>query len=172
MAMHRSEEIADILGKLFIELTSLDVALNRALIWIFNPVEKYISWWSSNPEVESNAESYRVDYNEHPVFLTYLEAWQKRIPLLLYTLGGDMKQSWEDHLFKNTGLSKLPKEVQDGMRSEESIFTTSAISDYGLLMVGCLEPFSNENNDIIQRFGRVFQQSFTRYVDVQKAETQ
>ena len=36
MAMHRSEEIADIVGKIFKELTLLDVALNRVLIWIFN----------------------------------------------------------------------------------------------------------------------------------------
>jgi signal transduction histidine kinase len=62
--------------------------------------------------------------------------------------------------------------VQDGMRSEKQIFTTSAIGEYGLLMAGCFEPFSDEVNDIIQRFGRVFQQSYTRYQDVQKAEEQ
>ena len=109
---------------------------------------------------------------DHPVFLTWYEAWQKRLPLLLYTLGDDLKVSWEDHLFKNTELSRLPKAVQDGMRSEKKIFTTSAIGDYGLLMAGCFEPFSDEVNDIIQRFGRVFQQSYTRYLDVQKAEAQ
>jgi len=172
IAMHRSEEIADILGKIFEELKLLDVVLNRILIWIFNEEEKYISWWSANSEVESTAKSYRVDYNEHPVFLTYLEAWQKKIPLKLYTLSGAMKDSWEDHLFNNTGLSKLPKIVQDGMRTEGTIFTTSAISDYGLLMAGSFEPLSDENTDIIQRFGRVFQQSYTRYIDVQKAEAQ
>jgi signal transduction histidine kinase len=172
MAMHRSEEIADIVGKIFKELTLLDVALNRVLIWIFKPDKKYFEWWSANPEAESNSETYRVDYNDHPVFLAYFEAWQKKQPLLLYTLGGTLKESWEDHLFRNTELSRLPKAVQDGMRSEGKIFTTSANSDYGLMMAGCLEPFSDEINDIIQRFGRVFQQSYTRYVDVQKAEAQ
>ncbi len=172
MAMHRSEEIADIVGKIFKELTSLDVALNRVLIWIFHPDEKHISWWSANPESETNAESYRVAYNDNPVFIAFFEAWQKRQPLLLYTLGDDAKVSWEDHLFANTELSRLPKAVRDGMRSEKKIFTTTANSDYGLLMAGCFEPFSDEVNDIIQRFGRVFQQSYTRYVDVQKAEIQ
>jgi signal transduction histidine kinase len=172
MAMQRSQEIADILGKIFVELKLLDVVLNRILIWIFNNEEKYISWWSANFEVESTAASYRVDYNEHPVFLTYLEAWQKRIPLYLYTLSGAIKDSWEDHLFRNTGLSKLPKMVQKGMRAEGTIFTTSAIGDFGLLMAGSLEPLSHENIDIIQRFSRVFQQSYTRYLDVQQAEAQ
>src|SRR5207249_8853591 len=100
------------------------------------------------------------------------EAWQKRIPLHLYTLSGAMKESWEHHLFSNTGLSKLPRAVQKGMREEGTIFTTSAISDYGLLMTGSFEPLSAENIDIIQRFSKVFQQSYTRYLDVQKAEAQ
>jgi hypothetical protein len=172
MAMHRSEEIADILGKIFEELNALDVVLNRILIWIFNPEGRYISWWSANSEVEANAESYRVDYNEHPVFLTYLEAWQKQTPLLLYTISGPTKDSWEDHLFKNTELSRLPQLVQNGMRSEGTIHTTSAISDYGLLMAGSLAPLSDENTDIVHRFGRVFQQSYRRYLDVQRAEAQ
>jgi len=70
MAMHRSEEIADIVGKIFGELRQLDLVLNRVLIWIFNNEEKYITWWSANPEAEGNAESYRIDYNDQPVFLT------------------------------------------------------------------------------------------------------
>ena len=113
-----------------------------------------------------------IEYNDQPVFLNYLEAWQKRIPLHLYTLSGRMKEKWEDHLFTNTELSKLPIAVRKGMREEGTIFTTSTISDYGLMMVGSFEPLSNENIDIIQRFGRVFQQSYTRYLDVQKAEAQ
>ena len=172
MAMHRSEEIADIVGKIFGELRLLDLVLNRVLIWIFNDKERYISWWSANPEADSNAESYRIDYNDQPVFLSYLQAWQQRIPLHLYTLSGEMKKKWEDHLFANTDLAKLPAPVRNGMREEGTIFTTSTISDYGLMMVGSFEPLSNENIDIIQRFGRVFQQSYTRYLDVQKAEAQ
>ena len=58
MAMHQSEEIADITGKIFTELKQLDLVLNRVVIWIFNDEESYISWWSANPEIKSNAESY------------------------------------------------------------------------------------------------------------------
>ena len=58
------------------------------------------------------------------------------------------------------------------MSEEGTIFTTSTTSNYGLMMVGSFEPLSEANTDIIQRFGRVFQQSYTRYLDVQKAEAQ
>jgi hypothetical protein len=172
MAMHQSKEITDIAGKIFEELRQLDLVLNRVLIWIFNDEERYINWWSANPEAESNAESYKIDYNDQPVFLSYLHAWQKRTPLHRYTLSGDTKKQWEDHLFTNTELSKLPIAVRKGMREEGTIFTTSTISDYGLMMVGSFELLSDENVDIIQRFGRVFQQSYTRYLDVLKAEAQ
>ena len=63
-------------------------------------------------------------------------------------------------------------EVKNGMSSESTLYTISVISDYGLMMSGSLEPLSDTSIDIIQRFGRVFQQSYTRYLDVQKAEAQ
>jgi signal transduction histidine kinase len=106
------------------------------------------------------------------VFNIYLEAWQKKTPLLLHTLSGAEKDSWEDHLFNHTELSKIPKKVQKGMRGEGTIFTTSAIDDYGLMMAGSLESLSMESIDILQRFSQVFQQSYTRYLDIQKAEAQ
>jgi signal transduction histidine kinase/ketosteroid isomerase-like protein len=172
MAMHQSEEIAEIVGKIFTELRQLDLVLNRTLIWIFNDREKYISWWSANPEAESNADSYRVDYNDHPVFKSYLHAWKKRKSIHLFTLSGKNKKTWEDHLFYKTEISRLPAAVKKGMRNEGTIFTTSVIGNYGLMMVGSFEPLSEENIDIIKRFGHVFQQSYTRYLDVQKAEVQ
>lgn len=172
MGMRRSEEIADIVGKIFTELRLLDLVLNRVLIWIFNDAEKYVSWWSANPEIQSNAASYRIDYTGQQVFQCYLQAWQHRTPLYFYTLSGAVKKAWEDHLFTNTELANIPEAVKTGMREEGTIFTTSTISDYGLMMVGSFAPLSNESIDIIQRFGRVFQQSYTRYLDVQKAEAQ
>ena len=172
IAMRKSEEIADITGKIFSELRQLDLVLNRVLIWTFNDAEKYITWWSANPEVESTAESYRIDYNDQPVFINFLKAWQERKPVYLQTLSGDAKRTWEKHLFENTEMSKLPEVVRKSMREEGTIFTSSVISDYGLMMVGSYEPLSDDNLDITQRFGRVFQQSYTRYLDVQKAEAQ
>ncbi len=172
IAMRKSEEIADIAGKIFSELWQLDLLLNRVLIWTFNDTEKYTTWWSSNPEVESTAESYRIDYNENPVFINYLQAWQQRKPVHLFTLSGDTKKTWEDHLFEHTEMSRLPVEVRKGMRAEGTLYTVSVISDYGLMMSGSFEPLSEASIDIIQRFGRVFQQSYTRYLDVQKAEAQ
>jgi signal transduction histidine kinase len=172
IAMRKSEEIADIAGKIFSELRQLDLVLNRVLIWTFNDIAKYTTWWSANPEVESTAESYRIDYNENPVFINYLQAWQQRKPIHLFTLSGDTKKTWEDHLFEHTEMSRLPMAVRKGMREESTLYTVSVISDYGLMMSGSFEPLSEASIDIIQRFGRVFQQSYTRYLDVQKAEAQ
>ncbi len=162
IAMRKSEEIADIAGKIFSELRQLDLTLNRVLIWTFNDIEKYTTWWSSNPEVESTAESYRIDYNENPVFINYLQAWKQRKPIHLYFLAGDTKKSWSDFLFEHTELSRLPAAVRKNMREEGDLFTISVISDYGLMMTGSLEPLSDANIDIIHRFGRVFHHSYPR----------
>jgi len=170
-AMQHSTELSDIVGKIFEELTQLDFVLTRCIIWIFDE-ENNVSWWMANPEAESGAESYDLGLNDFPVYLEHLKAWQEKKPSLLYTLSGEAKVAFDDHIFVHTGLSKLPKVAQDGMREPDAVFLSNTIDEFGLLMVASLEPLSEANFDIVQRFGRVFQQAYTRFSDVQIAEAQ
>ncbi|MFT5142071.1 MAG: signal transduction histidine kinase [Thalassolituus oleivorans] len=171
MAMRQSVEISSILGTIFRELQTLDMALARCLMWIFQDDDQRVEWFMANPEAEGGAESYLVDYTDHPVFNAYYQAWQERESAWLYTLGGDDKRSWDDFLFGN-GLRNLPLPVQKGMRAAEWVRMTNTFGDFGCLMTQSEEPLTPESLDIIQRFGRVFQQSYSRFLDVRQAETQ
>ncbi|MFN1834776.1 ATP-binding protein [Balneola sp. MJW-20] len=170
MAMHRSDEIADVLSKIFQELTLLDIVLTRCIIWIFNDEQKYVEWWLANPEEESGAQSYHMAYNDHPVFMEHLNSWKKRKELWLYKISGKKKSSWDDVIFNESELSKLPANVIEAMREPDVLYFTGTYNDFGLLRTVSLEPISEENTDIIMRFGKVFEQSYTRFKDVQKAE--
>jgi len=172
MAMQRSNEIADIVGKIFEELTSLDIVLTRCIIWIINQEERTVSWWLANPEAESGAESFNMKYNDHPVFHEHMKAWRQRKPVWIYKLSGKLKTTWDDVIFNKSELSRLPKKVKKAMRGPETIFFSGTCNDFGILRTVSLEPLSDENVDLIQRFGRVFEQSYTRFIDVQKAEAQ
>ena len=90
--MRKSEEIAEIAAKIFGELRQLDLSLNRVPIWTFNDTENIRPGGRPIPEVESTAESYRIDYNDNPVFINYLKAWQRRDQIHLFTLSGDTKK--------------------------------------------------------------------------------
>ncbi|MFT4735437.1 MAG: hypothetical protein ACI9K1_002400 [Arcticibacterium sp.] len=172
MSTQKSEEIASILADMFKGIAQLDMTLVRVIFWIFNPDKDSFNWWSANYEIGNTASYFEVPFKEYHVFQTYFKAWQKKTPVFLYDFEGELQESWQDILFNETAMGKLPIELKNGMRDEWQICTVSAISEYGLVMLGCIELLSKENIDVIQHFEKTFQQSFTRYRDVQKAEAQ
>jgi hypothetical protein len=80
--------------------------------------------------------------------------------------------SWCDALFYRTELGKLPQEVQMAMRAPDRVYLYNTFNDFGVLFIVCLEPLPDEKFSIIERFGKVFDQSYTRFTDIQKAEAQ
>lgn len=169
MAMRHSAEIGSIVGSMFSELQKLDVALARCFIWVFDDEERKVEWFGALPEVDVATMSFKVDYTDHPVHNDYYQAWLERRSMWLYTLGGDLKRSWEDYIFGN-GLSALPPAAREGMRGPDVVHLANTFGDFGLLMAGSPEPLPSESLDILQRFGRVFQQSYARFLDIRQAE--
>jgi signal transduction histidine kinase len=80
--------------------------------------------------------------------------------------------SWCDVLFYTTELGRLPQEVQVAMRAPDRVYLYNTFNDFGVLFLACLEPMSDDKFSILERFGKVFDQSYTRFQDIQKAEAQ
>jgi signal transduction histidine kinase len=172
MAMQHSDELGELVNKVFEELTQLEMALTRCLIWIIDPEDYSARWWMANPESESSAMSYHVPYHEHPAYLAYLEAWKNREQRWVYDLSGENKKSWDKILFSETGLVNLPQGVIDAMKAPDRVLLTATFNPFGALQTAGLEPLSEENTDILERFGKVFDLTYTRFHDLQRAEHQ
>jgi hypothetical protein len=170
MAMQRSTELNIILAKIFEELISLGMELERCVIWIYNEEEKSVVWWAANPEVESGSESFYIANQDHPVYHAYWKAWEERRSRWFYELSGDNKASWTDILFNDTGLARLPEEVKIGMLAPEKVLLYNTFHDFGVLFVACVEPLSEDKILLLERFGKVFDQSYTRFKDIKQAE--
>jgi signal transduction histidine kinase len=170
MAMQKSQEINIILAKVFEELTLLELEFERCVIWTYNPENKSVRWWAANPEAESGTESFLITNQDHPVYLEYWKAWEERRAKYLYILEGDNMVSWCDVLFDETELGRLPQEVQVGMREPDKVYLYNTFNDFGVLFLACLEPLSDDKFSILERFGKVFDQSYTRFNDIKQAE--
>ncbi len=170
MAMQHSNELNIILAKVFEELISLKLELERCVIWIFNPEDKSVRWWAANPEAESGAESFLITHQDHPVYHEYWQAWEERRTKYLYVLEGENMVSWCDVLFNETELGRLPEEVQVGMREPDQVYLYNTFNDFGVLFLACLDRLSDEKFSILERFGKVFDQSYTRFKDIKLAE--
>ena len=172
MAMQNSEELNELIGTVFTELTKLDLVLTRCIIEIYDPKTMDARWWMANSETPDEPMNFFVQYHEYPANMAFLKAWQERTVKWIYTLEGQTKKDWDDFLFTETELSQLPDFVIAGMRAPEKVYLNASFNTFGNLILASLEPLSDEQFDIMLRFAKVFDLSYTRFNDLKQAETQ
>ena len=172
MAMQTSEELNELIGSVFTELTKLDLVLTRCVIWIFDHATDAARWWMANSEEPSNPKSFYIKYHEHPAYLKFVNEWKNQSVKFVYDLKGQDKISWDDILFNETELKQLPDVVKNGMRAPERVLLSASFNNFGGINVASLEPLSDEHFDILLRFAKVFELTYTRFNDLQKAEAQ
>ena len=172
MAMRSSEELNALIGTVFTELTKLDLVLTRCVILIYEGNEKGVRWWMANSEAPSVPMNFIVKYADIPFFNEYLKGWQERLLKWQYILEGENKFNTDEFLFKETELSQLPDFVIAGMRAPGRVYLNASFNNFGNLTLASLEPLSDEHFDILLRFAKVFDLTYTRFNDLQKAEAQ
>nr|WP_297706232.1 ATP-binding protein [uncultured Eudoraea sp.] len=71
-------------------------------------------------------------------------------------------------------MPESPKEVKDHYLSCPGLAISTVLLDNVGLYIENFQgvPYSDEDNTILMRFGKVFQQTYTRFLDLQKAEAQ
>jgi signal transduction histidine kinase len=172
MALHKSEELHELIATVYQELVTLDITLNRCFIMINHKGSGDTTWWMASQENPHVQRGYLVPYHQQPPYLAYLDAWQQGQEKLLYIFEGQEKEDWDKVLFEETELKQLPDFAQAGMRSVKKVYWYSSFNKFGCLGIGSLERLSDQSFDILQRFSRVFEQTYTRFLDLQKAEAQ
>ncbi len=172
MAMQTTDELKELIGSVFTELTKLDLLLTRCIIMIYDPESRGCKWWMANSEEPSNPSGYFIKYHEQPPYLAYVKAWQERPAKWQYVLEGAEKVDWDEMIFKETELSNLPDYVIDGMKEPDRVYLTASFNNFGCLSVASLEALEEEHSDILLRFTKTFNLTYTRFKDLKLAEAQ
>jgi hypothetical protein len=172
MGMLKSHELAEIVNMMFNELTRLDISLTRCYIYIINPGTLSLQAWAANVEVGQLPQSFRLPNMDIPYYKAMINSWKKKESKLSYELSGDEKVITDRVLFNETEYKNLPEKVKSGMKSVDRVFLSFAFNKTGALQTGSLEPLSEFSFDILLRFGKVFEQTYIRFLDLQKAEKQ
>jgi signal transduction histidine kinase len=172
MAMQSSHELSTLVSVMYTELKRLDESLNRCFIMIFDEQTKGITWWMAGADTGILEQGYLVPHSDHPPQLAYVRGWHQRQERWQYLMEGEEKKAWDQYLFTNTELTRLPKDVIGLMRSFEKIFLAASFSNFGCLTTGGTQPVNDESFSILVRFTKVFDLTYTRFLDLQKAEAQ
>jgi signal transduction histidine kinase/ketosteroid isomerase-like protein len=170
MAMHNSVDVGETVATLFYELVKLGVHTNRCGILINSEGSLHAEVWTakSNPAGKANLIIGQLDLTMHPLLTGIYQAWKSKEPVFIYPMIGDdliaYYQAINDTKYYPTlfDLDALPlKEFHtDFYFAEGSIFAFTP------------ELLTEEASTIFKRFAGVFGQTYTRFLDLQKAEAQ
>ena len=172
MAMRTSDELNLLIGFVFAECTKLNMQLDRGFIMTFDKNTNDSHWWMVGADAPDMPMSILVKYHEYAPSLAILKGWKEREQKWSYVLEGDNKRTWTDYCFTETGLGQLPDFVKDNMRSVDSVILNASFQNFGCIMLSSFEPLTEEHFDLLIRLSKVFDLTYTRFLDLQKAEAQ
>ncbi len=172
MAMQNSDELSDLVATLLNELTKLDFSLTFCIINIYNEANLSNTVWAANPEEGKAPESYYMKFEDYPFHHAMMREWKAQTPKFEYIMEGEEKEIYDAYLFTDTEFRRFPKEVQDANRALDRYVASFVFSPFGGLQTVGDTPLTDESLDILYRFGKVFDQTYTRFLDLKKAEAQ
>jgi hypothetical protein len=155
--------VADVLFQQLQKLSK--TTLRRFLIGIYNKPVTTIEWWYTSEQGDSKTRSFTMPSTEHSVAKRMTKGWkQKRMQSI--QLDGVKLKDFVKYLIDHGWV--YPK----GERPPDSLVMNPCPFLYGNLIAVTYEPMGKIELELILRFAKVFEQTYTRFLDLQKAEEQ
>ncbi len=174
MAMHKSEELVQVVRILDKQILGLGIETEGTqIITDFLNSEKSCNDWISR-EGHEYPEKFHVPYINHPITEDFFNAVEKNIEFYTAIYPETEKNEYLKLLFKYSDFGTLPKEIQDLVYNTPGMARAVMLSKNSILIIARynLKEFSKEEAEIFKRFGKVFEQAYTRFLDLEKAEAQ
>jgi signal transduction histidine kinase len=166
MAMQSSEELAEVSYLLNKQVVELGIPTRGCAFNIYN--EHDSTEWFSN--LEGTIPTYKTPREN--IFLKYFEAGQRGETLWIEEFGGERIKEHYKYLATLAVTGKDGETIEaDVTQVPEFQIDHVAYFKYGYLLFITLEP-APEAHDVFKRFSKEFEQTYTRFLDLQKAEAQ
>jgi hypothetical protein len=170
MAMHNSEELKEVIQVLYDQFIHLNVNIEHAgFILDYKDNDDMHIWLADHNAVFPKIV---LPYFDCAHWNSFIEAKKKGQQFFSNKLDFEEKNKFYKDLFQF--IPDLPEETKKTYFSFKGLaISTVLLDNVGLYIENYSgTPFSVEDNKILMRFGKVFQQSYTRFLDLQKAEAQ
>jgi len=170
MAMQRSDELPDAVNILFQQMQTLGMPAWSAGYCIWDDDHQAITLWMSSAGIIQKP--FRAPVTDDPSFIHFYEAWKRGETFYVEEIGGDAIVSHYQYMLQLPVVGEMLKQfmADGGLLPTFQIFHLAFFSQ-GFLLFITYEPVT-ESHDIFRRFGNVFEQTYTRFLDLQKAEAQ
>ncbi|MBL7723948.1 MAG: nuclear transport factor 2 family protein [Chitinophagaceae bacterium] len=170
MAMHQSEELREVIELVYEQLVTLRLPVEHAGFILDYKERNDMHIWFASKQVQPS--EITIPYFDSPHWNSFLEAKAKGENFFSNSLDSKVKNRFYKDLFK--WIPPLPDEAVNAIFSRPGlIISTVLLENVGLYIENYTQTaFTGDENAILMRFGKVFQQTYTRFLDLQKAEAQ
>ena len=172
MAMQHSDELKDAAALLFQQVKSLGVPAYSCGYNIWEKDEKEFTSWMSTQDGSIINGVPNIPLTEDANFIRYVESKQNGEPFFVLELRGERMQEHYQYLKTIPAFKAyFDYAVSVGFDLPKTQIHHLANFSNGNLLFITLEPCP-EFHDVFKRFAAVFEQTYTRFLDLQKAEAQ
>ncbi len=171
MAMHKSDELLDVITVVSEQLLQLNFRFTHVSFANNDSSQEYKFWTASKGK--SKPMRFNVPYLDIAMFNNMREAQEKSVSFYTDILTKKEHNQWHKHLLNHGGSNVFSKAENEFIMSRGMVRSIALNPNIILILANFASiPYSEEDNKIIARFGQVFDQTYTRFLDLQKAEAQ
>ncbi len=173
LAMHKSDELREVVHTVIERLAGLNIEVYTTIIITFTEGSKDIVWWLEN-KMNDQFPRILLKYADNPYLKDVFEARNNGMELLSKCYAGQEKNKLYEYLFDHTDLRHTAEKQKEFLFGNEFATIAVAFAKNTAIHVTSYSKrsFSEEETDILKRFAKVFDQAYTRFLDLQKAEAQ
>ena len=170
MAMQKSEELKDVIQTVYEQFVALNINIEHSGFIIDYKKNDVMHIWLADKNAIQN--EIKLPYFDSQHWNSLREAKKKGENFFANYLPFKEKNKFYKEVFKH--IPNLPEDVKQFYFDRPALTISTVLLDNVGLYIENFDstPYSEEENEILMRFGKVFQQTYTRFLDLQRAEAQ
>jgi signal transduction histidine kinase len=171
--MHKSQDLHKVIGVVFNQMESLGLVIQSAQISDNITDTKTASFWVA-ADGQVYPDRIHLPVVKNAIMTRFIAACKNGESFYTQQLSKKQKDKYFHHYFENSSHKDVPRSRQDLIFSYPGMGFSIALGEHTALSImrydGIL--YQDDENEIVRRFFKVFEQSYTRFLDLQKAEAQ
>jgi signal transduction histidine kinase len=170
MAMRKSDELSEVIKIVYDQFVHLNIQIDHAgFVVDYKPKGDWHFWIADKQDIPSKIST---PYFDSVWGIAFNEAIEKGVDFFTTYLNFEEKNKFYQQLLSY--VPGIPEEAKNFYFNCPGVAASTVVSEMVSLYIEnfSAKPYSEEENKILRRFGLVFQQTYTRFLDLQKAEAQ